>query len=80
VGEPVAVVAADTLEIADEAIDLIKIEYEQRPAVFRADEALAEGAPLLYERFPGHYRSWMPLFPAGWSVVAGQKRRGWQGN
>lgn len=54
VGEPVAVVAADTLEIADAAVDLIKVEYEQLPPVFRADEALEEGAPQLYERFPGN--------------------------
>jgi len=52
VGDLVALVAADTLEIADEAVNLIKVEYEQLPAVFRADDALAEGAPVLYERFP----------------------------
>jgi CO/xanthine dehydrogenase Mo-binding subunit len=54
VGEPVALVAAETLEIADAAVDLIKVEYEQLPAVFRADDALQPGAPQLYERFPGN--------------------------
>jgi len=54
VGEPVALVAAETIDIADAAVDLIKVEYEQLPAVFRADEALQEGAPLLYERFPNN--------------------------
>jgi CO/xanthine dehydrogenase Mo-binding subunit len=52
VGEPVALVAADSLEIADEAVDLIKVEYEQLPAVFRADLARLDGAPQLYpDRF-----------------------------
>jgi CO/xanthine dehydrogenase Mo-binding subunit len=55
VGEPVALVAADSVDIADEALDLIKVEYEQLPAVFRADETLLDGAPKLYpERFPNN--------------------------
>ncbi len=32
-GDPVAIVAADTQEIADEAIDLIEVEYEPLPVV-----------------------------------------------
>jgi xanthine dehydrogenase molybdenum-binding subunit len=36
VGDQVALVAADTLEIADEAVDLIQVEHEQLPAVFTA--------------------------------------------
>lgn len=54
VGDQVAIVAAETQEIADEAIDLIEVEYEQLPAVFTAADALKEGAPQLYERFPGN--------------------------
>lgn len=49
VGDQVALIAADTLEIADEAVDLIQVEYEQLPAVFTAADALKEGAPQLYE-------------------------------
>jgi CO/xanthine dehydrogenase Mo-binding subunit len=49
VGEPVVAVAADTEEIADEAVELIKVEYEELPAVFDPREALKEDAPLVHE-------------------------------
>jgi xanthine dehydrogenase YagR molybdenum-binding subunit len=47
-GEPVAAVAADTPEIAGDAIRAIKVDYEVLPHVVRADEALKEGAPKVY--------------------------------
>jgi xanthine dehydrogenase YagR molybdenum-binding subunit len=47
-GEPVAAVAADTPEIAADAIRAIKVDYEVLPHVVRADEALKEGAPKVY--------------------------------
>jgi CO/xanthine dehydrogenase Mo-binding subunit len=56
VGDEVAAVAADTEEIADEALKLIDVEYEVLPAVFDPEEALKSGAPLVYEDkdlFPG---------------------------
>ena len=34
VGEPVAAVAADTEEIAEQAVELIKVEYEELPGAF----------------------------------------------
>jgi len=49
VGDPVAAVAAATKREADEALDLIEVEYEQWPGVFDAVEAVAEGAPLVHE-------------------------------
>jgi CO/xanthine dehydrogenase Mo-binding subunit len=52
VGEPVAGVAAVDLDVAQEAVDLIEVEYEELPAVFTAEEALAEGAPLVHEEPP----------------------------
>ena len=55
VGDVVALVAADTLEIAEEALDLIDVEYKKLPAVFNAEDALKEGAPQLYKRFPGNH-------------------------
>jgi CO/xanthine dehydrogenase Mo-binding subunit len=39
VGDPVAAVAADTIEIAEEAVELIKVDYEELPAVFDVEEA-----------------------------------------
>jgi CO/xanthine dehydrogenase Mo-binding subunit len=47
-GERVAAVAADTLEQAEHAIDLIQIDYEELPAVFDPIAALQEGAPIIH--------------------------------
>lgn len=41
VGEPVAAVAAETSESADDALGLIKVEYEELPAVFDPEEAMS---------------------------------------
>ena len=49
VGEPVVAVAADTEEIAEQAVKLIKVEYEELPAVFDQRDAMKEGAPLVHE-------------------------------
>ena len=46
-GQEVAVVAADTIEIARKALDLIHVEYEVLPAVFDTDKALMAGAPVV---------------------------------
>jgi CO/xanthine dehydrogenase Mo-binding subunit len=48
VGEPVAAIAADSMEIAEEAAQLVQVEYEELPAVFDPHEALQPGAPLLH--------------------------------
>ena len=48
VGDRIAAVAADTEEIAAKALRLIEVEYEILPAVFNEEEALKEGAPLVY--------------------------------
>ncbi len=47
-GERVAAVAAETLEQAEDALDLIEIEYEVLAAVFDPESALQEGAPLIH--------------------------------
>ena len=49
IGDEVAAVAAIDLDIAEEAISLIHVEYEELPAVFSIDEALAQGAPLIHD-------------------------------
>ncbi len=54
VGDAVALVAALTEEIAEEALDLIDVEYEVLPAVFDIDAALEPGAPLVYDEFPNN--------------------------
>ncbi|MGF6257183.1 xanthine dehydrogenase family protein molybdopterin-binding subunit [Ensifer sp. LBL] len=52
-GEGVAAVAAISEEIADEALDLIEVEYEPLPAVFEPEDAAQPGAPLIHEVGPG---------------------------
>jgi putative selenate reductase molybdopterin-binding subunit len=49
VGDRVAVVAAETVEIARAALDLIEVDYEPLEAVLSIDEALADGAPLVHD-------------------------------
>lgn len=54
VGEPVAAVAAETIEAARLAAQLIEVEYEELPAALSLEEALAEDAPLVHPEF-GEY-------------------------
>ena len=54
VGDAVALVAATTEQIAEDALDLIDVDYEVLPAVFDIDSALKPGAPLVYDEFPGN--------------------------
>lgn len=49
VGEAVAAVAAVDEEMAEEALNLIRVEYEPLPSVFDPLEALRPGAPLIHE-------------------------------
>ncbi len=48
-GEPVAAVAAISEEIAEEALELIEVEYEELPGLFDPLEAMKEDAPLVHE-------------------------------
>src|SRR5207253_3836181 len=43
-GEPVAVVVADSRYAAEDAAELVEVEYEPLPVVLRTDEALATRA------------------------------------
>src|SRR5688500_17350555 len=49
VGEPVAMVAADTRAAAEDALELIEVDYEPLPAVGSPEAAMADGAALIYE-------------------------------
>ncbi len=48
-GDAVAIVAAEDRRALRAALAAIEVEYEELPAVFTIDEALAEGAPLVHE-------------------------------
>ncbi|MEE9567638.1 MAG: molybdopterin cofactor-binding domain-containing protein, partial [Desulfobacteria bacterium] len=47
VGEPVVAIAAETIEVAEEALELINIRYEQLPAVFDPEEAASTNPPVI---------------------------------
>lgn len=80
VGDLVALIAADAVEIAEEAVDLIKVEYEQLKPVYSAEEALKDGAPELYPRFKGnHVDNGIKYFqPDGpwWQIMKGDVNKG----
>jgi len=48
VGDAIALVAAESEEIAEQAVKLIKVEYEELPIVTGPLEALADDAPLIH--------------------------------
>lgn len=49
VGDKVAAVAAESEEIAQKALKLIKVKYRVLPAVLSAEDALKEGAPVIHD-------------------------------
>jgi carbon-monoxide dehydrogenase large subunit len=50
-GDAVAVIAATSRGAAEDAAELVEVEYEPLPAVVDPEAALAEGAPLVHEEF-----------------------------
>ncbi len=61
VGEAIAAVAADSVLIAKQALELIKIDYEVLPALFDPEEALGEGVPVLHEYAPDNIVKHIPI-------------------
>ncbi len=51
VGDPLAVVLAESRAIAADALDLVEVDYAPLPTVADPEAALASDAPLLYEAF-----------------------------
>ena len=54
VGEPVALVVAETAAQAQDAAEAVAIEYRELPAAVTAEQALAAGAPQLHQVAPGN--------------------------
>ncbi|MGA3306474.1 MAG: xanthine dehydrogenase family protein molybdopterin-binding subunit, partial [Stellaceae bacterium] len=54
VGDPVAIVIAETKAEAEEAADLAEVDYKELPAVSSAEAALKKGAPQLFDAAPGN--------------------------
>src|SRR5262249_48435697 len=49
IGQPVAMVIAETLNEAKDAAELIEVEYEGLPSATTIEEAIASGAPLVWD-------------------------------
>ena len=54
VGEPVALVVAETLAAARDAAEAIEVDYDSLPAVTEAKDAIAPGAPQLFAHISGN--------------------------
>jgi carbon-monoxide dehydrogenase large subunit len=54
VGEPVALIVAETAAQAQDAAETVMADFEELPAVTTAAEALAKGAPQLHAAAPGN--------------------------
>jgi 2-furoyl-CoA dehydrogenase large subunit len=57
VGEPVAIVVATDRYLAEDAVDLIEVQYRARPAVVDPLAALRSDAPVLHDGFAGNVAS-----------------------
>ena len=52
VGEPVALIVAETEHLAQDAAELLAIEYEDLPALVTASDAMQDGATRLHDELP----------------------------
>jgi len=68
-GEPIALVAAESLEIAEKSMNLIKIDYEELPAVFNPLEAMKPSSPSVHKE--GNVL-------AKWKIVKGDIEEGFK--
>lgn len=55
VGEPVAVVIAETREQAVDAAEVVEVDYEELPAVVDQVKAIEKGAPLVWDEIDGNF-------------------------
>ena len=82
----VATVVAETDAIAQAALELIDVQYEDLPAVFDPEQAMADSAPQLHPERPGNlvarYRIRRGDMAAGWQAAAvlveGEYETTWQ--
>jgi CO/xanthine dehydrogenase Mo-binding subunit len=70
-GDPVAAVAAETKDAAEEAVRLVRVEYEDLPAVFTIAGALSADAPLVQDP------ALRPGDPLAHTNVLREHRYGW---
>jgi carbon-monoxide dehydrogenase large subunit len=54
VGDPIAVIVAESVYQANDALEAIEVDFEELPAVVDSKEAIKPGAPLLHEQAPNN--------------------------
>jgi len=57
VGEPIVLIVGDSIEIAEEASELVEIHYEKLPAIFDPEEALSEKPSVIIHPDLSKYQS-----------------------
>jgi carbon-monoxide dehydrogenase large subunit len=68
-GDAVALVVAESPAAAQDAAELLEIEYRDLPAVVRARDAITRGAPLVHDSVPGNI---VMDYESGNDAAAGQ--------
>lgn len=71
VGDPVAVVVAETENIASEALMLVDVKYEDLPYITDAEDGLGPDAPVIHE-------SWPDNVCGDWNLEHGDLEHGWK--
>lgn len=61
-GEPIAMVLADSLAAAEDGAEAVAIELEPIPAIASVEEALREGAPLVHAELPDNRLLEVPMY------------------
>ncbi len=69
-GDPVAAVAAESKELAEDAIELITVKYKELPAVFDSREALKASAPKIHDggNFAAHRKIRLGTVKKGFQI------------
>ena len=75
IGDRVAALAAETPEAAEEALQLIEVDYEEMPAVFDPRQAMQPEAPLLHDDVAAYDGA--PIQVLAQDVHNGQTRLAW---
>ena len=81
VGDPVALIVAETAAQAQDAAELVAVEYEGLPVVSDMEAALADGAPQLHPDVPGNlcfeyeYGDAAAVKAASWATPWSRRRR-----
>lgn len=60
VGDPVAVVVAETHAQAHDALQAIKVDYQPLPVVTKAEDAVKAGSPQLHDEVPNNLNAYIP--------------------